>query len=117
MRALVARLSRELGREIELVTVPRTVLKMLALFVPFLREIDEMLYQWEELFEINDTGFRARFGLGPEDVNRAAADTVAWAKIHYGSDTTEHLGSYEEHCVFKERNRPIFPPVVRIIPS
>jgi nucleoside-diphosphate-sugar epimerase len=85
MRALVARLSRELGREIELMTVPRTVLKMLALFVPFLREIDEMLYQWEELFEINDTGFRARFGLGPEDVNRAAADTVAWAKIHYGS--------------------------------
>jgi nucleoside-diphosphate-sugar epimerase len=85
MRALVARLSRELGREIELMTVPRTVLKMLALFVPFLREIDEMLYQWAEPFEINDARFRARFGLGPEDVNRAAADTVAWAKIHYGS--------------------------------
>jgi nucleoside-diphosphate-sugar epimerase len=85
MRALVARFSRELGREIELMTMPRTVLKILALVVPLLREIDEMAYQWEERFEINDRQFRARFGQGPEDVKRAAADTVAWAKSHYGS--------------------------------
>jgi len=85
MRALVARFSEELGREIGLITVPRTVLKILALVVPFLREIDEMLYQWEEPFQINDRRFRAQFGQGPEDVKRAAADTVAWAKVHYGS--------------------------------
>ncbi len=85
MRALVARLSRELGRKIDLMTVPRTVLKILALVVPFLREIDEMLYQWEEPFVIDDRRFRAQFGLGPEDVKRAAADTVVWAKVHYGS--------------------------------
>src|SRR5262249_4390973 len=48
MRALVARFSRELGREIGLMTIPRTVVKMLAVVVPFLREIDEMLYQWQE---------------------------------------------------------------------
>ncbi len=85
MRTLVARFSQELGREIGLITVPRTVLKILALVVPFLREIDEMLYQWEEPFQINDRRFRAQFGQGPEDVKRAAADTVAWAKVHYGS--------------------------------
>jgi len=85
MRALVARFSRELGRKIDLMTVPRTVLKILALVVPFLREIDEMLYQWEEPFVIDDRRFRAQFGLGPEDVKRAAADTVVWAKVHYGS--------------------------------
>ncbi len=85
MRALVARVSRELGRKIDLMTVPRIVLKILALVVPFLREIDEMLYQWEEPFVIDDRRFRAQFGLGPEDVKRAAADTVVWAKVHYGS--------------------------------
>ena len=84
-RALVTRLSRELGRQIELMTVPRTVLKILALAAPFLREIDEMMYQWEESFVVDDRRFRAQFGLGSEDVNRAAADTVAWAKAHYGS--------------------------------
>ena len=66
-------------------TVPRTVLKILALAAPFLREIDEMMYQWEESFVVDDRRFRAQFGLGSEDVNRAAADTVAWAKAHYGS--------------------------------
>lgn len=60
MRALVARFSRELGREIELMTMPRTVLKILALVVPF----DEMLYQWEEPFQISDRRFRARSGRG-----------------------------------------------------
>jgi hypothetical protein len=83
MRALVARFSRELGREIKLMAMPRPVLNIRALAVPFLREIDEMLYQWEEPFEINDSRFRTRFGLGPEDVDRAAPDTVAWAKAHY----------------------------------
>ncbi len=43
------------------------------------------MYQWEEPFQIDDRRFRARFGQGPEDVKRAAADTVAWAKENYGS--------------------------------
>ena len=83
MRALLVRFSRELRREIRLRTTPRTVLKILALAVPFLREIDEMLYQWQEPFVIDDRRFREWFGQGPEDVQRAAADTVAWARVHY----------------------------------
>jgi hypothetical protein len=59
------------------------VLKTLALMVPLLREIDEMLYQWDEPFVINDRRFREQFGQGPQDMERAAADTVAWAKLHY----------------------------------
>lgn len=43
-----------------------------------------MWYQWEEPFVINDPFFRERFGQGPQDVERAAADTVAWAKLHHG---------------------------------
>jgi len=83
MRALVARFSRHLGRQIALARMPRSVLKIAALAVPFLREIDEMLYQWGERFVISDARFRARFKQGPEDVDRAAMDTVAWAKLHY----------------------------------
>ena len=36
MRALVARFSRGLGREIKLLTMPRPLLKVLALAVPFI---------------------------------------------------------------------------------
>jgi len=80
MRALVARFSRHLGREIRIARLPRGILKIASLVVPLLREIEEMMYQWEEPFVINDARFRARFGKAPEDVERAAADTVAWAK-------------------------------------
>jgi nucleoside-diphosphate-sugar epimerase len=83
LRALVERFSKALGREIKLMATPRALLKVLALAVPFLREIDEMLYQWEEPFVINDRRFRERFGQMPEGVERAAADTVKWAKAHY----------------------------------
>jgi nucleoside-diphosphate-sugar epimerase len=83
LRALVARFSRALGREIRLTAMPRTIVKILALVVPFVHEIDEMLYQWQEPFVINDRRFRERFGQVPEDVERAAADTVRWAKTHY----------------------------------
>jgi nucleoside-diphosphate-sugar epimerase len=85
MRALVVRFSQELGRKIELMVVPRAVIKTLALVVPFLREIDEMSYQWEEPFVIDDRRFRAQFGQGPEDVQRAAAEAVTWAKLQYAS--------------------------------
>jgi len=83
LRALVERFSTALGREIKLMAMPGALLKMLALAVPFLREIDEMLYQWEEPFVIDDRRFRERFGQMPEDAGRAAADTVEWAKAHY----------------------------------
>jgi hypothetical protein len=42
-----------------------------------------MLYQWEEPFVINDGRFRERFKQVPEDLERAATDTVEWAKVHY----------------------------------
>jgi nucleoside-diphosphate-sugar epimerase len=83
MRALAARFSRALGRDIAFMKMPRAVLRTLALAVPFFREIDEMSYQWERPFEIDDRRFRTRFGQRPTDVERAAADTVAWAKTHY----------------------------------
>ena len=83
LRALVARFSRHMGREVGITAMPRWAIKGIGLFVPILREVDEMLYQWDEPFVIDDRRFRERFGQMPEEVDRAAAATVAWAKKHY----------------------------------
>ncbi len=85
MRALVARCSRFLGRDIGFAALPWWVTKMLGLVVPMLGEIEEMMYQWDEPFIIDDRRFRAGFGATPTEQARAAADTVAWAKSHYKS--------------------------------
>jgi hypothetical protein len=56
----------------------------MSVFIPPLRETGEMRYQWEEPFVIDDSPFRQRFGVLPEDADAAAAATVAWARTQYG---------------------------------
>jgi nucleoside-diphosphate-sugar epimerase len=85
LRELVARLSRPLGRDIRISALPRWVIKAGGVFVPILRELDEMAYQWEGPFVVDDGRFRARFGLAPTEPDEAARATVSWARAHYAS--------------------------------
>lgn len=84
-RVLAARLLRALGLELHLAAIPRWMLGMLGLFLPPLREIPEMLYQWDQPFVVSDNRFRARFGVLPASLDDAAAATVAWAVRQYGA--------------------------------
>src|SRR5260370_11702853 len=52
-RDLVARFSSKLGREIKLTGVPRWIVKAMGIFVPLLREVDGMLYQWDKPFLVS----------------------------------------------------------------
>jgi hypothetical protein len=57
--------------------------KAAGLVTPLMRELDEMAYQWNEPFVIDDRRFRERFHAVPENIDVAAAATVAWARQHY----------------------------------
>lgn len=85
LRNLAARLARTSGRELKVAQLPRWVMKTMALVMPLMRELDEMLYQWEEPFVVDDRRFRERFQTLPEDLDQAATTTVAWALQHYGA--------------------------------
>jgi hypothetical protein len=73
-----------MGQELTVGQLPRWVLKTIAVFMPLMRELDEMLYQWDEPFVVDDRRFRERFHLIPAGLDNAASDTVEWAKQHYG---------------------------------
>jgi nucleoside-diphosphate-sugar epimerase len=83
-RDLVRRLEKPFGAPILLSVLPAWMQSLLGIFIPALREMPEMRYQWEEPFVIDDSAFRKRFGVTPEDRERAAAATVEWARAHYG---------------------------------
>jgi hypothetical protein len=83
LREVGVRLAAKLGREIKVSQVPRWVVKATGVFMPLMRELDEMLYQWDEPFVVDDRRFRERFKPVPTTIDDAAARTVDWAKQHY----------------------------------
>ncbi len=83
-RDLMERFSRPLGRRIRVAHVPRLILRAIASFVPLVREMNEMIYQWDEPFIVDDRRFRERFKVLPADADIAAQATVDWARQTYG---------------------------------
>jgi nucleoside-diphosphate-sugar epimerase len=82
-REMTQRFATALGHDIPLNEMPRWLLNTLGLVVPMVREIKEMAYQWDEPFIVDDSRFRATFGMRPVAVEEAARATVAWAKETY----------------------------------
>ncbi len=82
-RELAQHFSQALGRDTRLAKTPRVAVKALGLFVPIVREIDEMLHQWEVPFVIDDRPFRERFDVQPTPIEEAARATVAWAREEF----------------------------------
>ena len=78
-RELIGRLAAAAGEQTAVERVPRIALSLLAVFIPMLREMLEMDYQWEEDFIVDDGRFRATFGLEPTPLDEAARQTAAWA--------------------------------------
>jgi len=84
LRDLVERIAKVLGRPIAVGRVPKPLLRAVGLFVPLVREMNEMLYQWDEPFVVDDRRFRERFGAQPSGLEVAARATLAWARDAYG---------------------------------
>lgn len=82
---MLVRIGRALGRELRPQRMPPIALAALGLFVPILRELREMAYQWEEPFLVNDARFRARFTIEPTPLDDGVAALVEWARRHYAA--------------------------------
>lgn len=64
--------------EPRLQTLPGWALGALGLFVPFLRELEEVRYQFERPFVVDSTDYQTTFGVAPTPMHDALAATVAW---------------------------------------
>jgi len=82
-RTLAKRLGRALDLDVDMVRVPKLLLRTAGVFVPFMREIVEMTYQWEAPFVLDDARFRTTFGYGPTPIEEAVAETAAWASSRF----------------------------------
>jgi nucleoside-diphosphate-sugar epimerase len=81
-RAVIDRIFAEIGQPAQVSAMPRLMVKGLSLFMPVLREVDEMLYEFEKPFIMDDSKFKATFGDIATDWDAAIAATVAWYRQH-----------------------------------
>lgn len=84
-RELATKLGDALGLPIAMKRMGAATLKIAGLFAPFMRELPEMAYQWEQPFVIDDRKYRARFGTAPTPLAQQLAETAAWAKRTYAA--------------------------------
>jgi nucleoside-diphosphate-sugar epimerase len=92
-RAVIARFSRAIGRDIGVSVLPTRLLRTLAVFYSMAREVAEMNYQWRQPYVLDDARFRATFGFGATPWDEAIADTVAWAESVHRAGAREPGGS------------------------
>ena len=84
-QAMLDLIGERLGQKLREQAIPTLAIKGLSLFMPILREVGEMGYQWSEPFVADDRAFRTRFSATATPLEQGVAAMVDWARQHYAS--------------------------------
>jgi nucleoside-diphosphate-sugar epimerase len=77
-RQIVATIAEALGSPVKLRAAPRALLRLIGLFNPTVRELDEMRYEFTQPFIVDSTKAESRLGMEPTPLDEAIAQTVTW---------------------------------------
>jgi nucleoside-diphosphate-sugar epimerase len=83
-RELIEMISADLGVAIKVSVGPRIVLRLIGLFNPTVRELDEMRYEFTQPFVVDSSKAETRLGIEPTPLEQAIAETVAWFRDRTG---------------------------------
>lgn len=81
-RQLLALIFEAAGKQPNVAEAPGWVFKLAAPFVPVMRELAELLYQWDRPYVFDATKFERAFGAEVTPHERGVAATVAWFQAH-----------------------------------
>jgi nucleoside-diphosphate-sugar epimerase len=77
-RQFVEMIFEDVGKPARVQAAPKILLRAMGLFNPALREIVEMLYEFEEPFVVDDSRFEREFGEEATPLREAIQRTVRW---------------------------------------
>ncbi len=81
-QAFLDMIEAEVGKPVKTRTAGKTMLSVLGLFNPVLREFKEMYYEFDEPYVVDDSKYRAAFGNGVTPHEEAIRETLAWYQAH-----------------------------------
>ena len=76
LRTILAMGAAAIGAEPNLVSIPFALHRLIGLFVPMLREMREMRFQWDRPYTVDASRFTQRFGFAPTPFAVGAAATA-----------------------------------------
>lgn len=83
-REFIEMVFAEAGRQPRIRAVPRFMLRIMGMFQPVMRELEEMLYRWEEPFVMDHSKFEAAFAFKPTPLRDAVKETLDWYRENPG---------------------------------
>lgn len=81
-REIIGMVAEELGVPVKIRRAPRPLLRALGLVNPTVRELWEMLYEFEQPFLVDGSRAEERLGIAPTPLPDAVRETVAWFRDH-----------------------------------
>lgn len=83
-RALMDMLAQEIGHPLKTQVGTPLLMRMLGLFNPTMREMNEMMYEFVQPFIMDSHKAQRELGIVPTPLRQQLAETLSWAKVHYG---------------------------------
>ncbi len=77
-RRFVEMIGEEIGKPVRVAGVPKLLLKGMALFMPLMREVEEMAYEFEEPFIVDHSKYVSAFGNHATPLRDVIRETVRW---------------------------------------
>ena len=81
-REFVRLIEAALGKPVKTRVSGRGMLTLLGLFIPDLREMKEMMYEFEAPYVVDSDKFTKQFNLRPTPLKEAVSETLAWYRGH-----------------------------------
>ena len=85
-RQLVGLVEKEIGQPIKVRAAGRLMVTLLGLFNPMLKEMKEMMYEWEQPYVVEHSKFEETFGADTTPHEVAIKETVEWYRQRIGSN-------------------------------
>ncbi|MDN3558158.1 SDR family oxidoreductase [Halomonas maura] len=81
-RQLVSMVEQHIGRPIKIRAVGKSMVALLGVFNPMLREVKEMMYEWEQPYIVEHKRYAERFGDDSTPHDMAIKETIEWYREH-----------------------------------
>ena len=85
-REMLELIESELGEKIKIRVAGRTMISLLGLFNPTIKEVKEMMYTWEEPYIVDHSKYEKSFGSQAANHKQAVKETVAWFKEYLSTN-------------------------------